>query len=261
MTDNHLSKTNINDMTAKNKISVRQVTLKNPPDHINEFLTHWTGRKKRNDSFDILSKIVDTQELKFSPNKISFPKAEWKTTNEMICFTDTPISQSLEHCKSYGLFGISFNKKELIEYGASPVLYILDNRREHQESIKKILTRIIFPNNHSKSLLSWCDSIGQPYNRGKISQYAEREWRIIRILPYLSIKLQEETRGPFNEYPFKGTIRRNEISRQPIKDEFFLKFPKSLIENIIVPKSHLDKGKDLLKRNGIDCELIVLNKD
>lgn len=247
-------------MTDKNKNTVRQVTLKNPPDHINEFLTHWTGRKC-NDSFEILSKIVDTQELKFSPNNISFPNAEWKTTNEMICFTDTPISQSLEHCKRYGLFGISFNKKELIEYGASPVLYIVDNRREHQVYIKEKLTRVIFPNNHTKSLLTWYDSIGQPYNTGEISQYAEREWRIIRILPYASIKLQEETRGPFNEYPFKGTIRRNEISKQPIKEDFFLKFHKNLIENIIVPKSHIEEGKELLKRNGLDCELIVINND
>jgi hypothetical protein len=70
---------------------------------------------------------------------------------------------------------------------------------------------------------------------------------------------QEETQGQFNEYPFKGTIRRNEISTQPLKEEYFLKFSKNLIENIIVPKSHIEEGKKLLKRNGLNCELIVLN--
>jgi hypothetical protein len=259
MAVNLSSKKNTNEMTTKKEISIRQVTLKNPPGHINEFLTHWTGRKKSQNAFDILSKIVDSCELKFSINKISFPRAEWKASNEMICFTDTPISQSFEHCKRYGHFGISFNKKELIEYGASPVLYILDNRRKHQEYIKEIIGSFIFPDNHTRSLFTWYASIGQPYNTGNISQYAEREWRIIRILPKQSIMSQEETQGQFNEYPFKGTIRRNEISTQPLKEEYFLKFSKNLIENIIVPKSHIEEGKKLLKRNGLNCELIVLN--
>lgn len=238
---------------------MREVKLIKPPDHINRYLTHWTGRGKgKKESFEILSIIVNTNELKFTPCKISYPDDIWKTTNEMICFTDTPITQSYNHCKKYNYFGISFNKDKIIEFGASPVLYIVENRRCHQKGMKQHTTTTIFENNEIDNLITWYDSIGQPYNTEDLFQYEEREWRIIRILPYKSNKIQEEARGPYNEYPYKGTIRSQPSSNKLKEEDFFLKFDPDIIENIIVPEEYIKEGQELLNRNKLKCELIVL---
>ena len=113
------------------------IKLYNKPNHINEFLTHWTGRGKNDEkAFEILSIIINKGELKFSRNPISFPTPDYSITVQAICFTDTPIKQSINQCERYNYFGISFNKTEMMEYGANPVLYLINNREKNQKFIK-----------------------------------------------------------------------------------------------------------------------------
>lgn len=243
-------------------MAIKEIDLISPPEHINKFLTHWTGRKKNDaDAFDILCKIVDTKELRFSSNTISFPKATTTITNMMICFTDTPINQSLEHCSRYNSFGVSFNKNEFIEYGANPVLYLTDNRSNHQE----FLTHIRYNKNKAQNLISWFGSILQPYDSKILAsknsaEFNEREWRIIRLLPYHWIKNSEISQGAYDEYNFENKIRRNQIGADINNEEFFLSFNPSVIENIIVPKHYQDKGQALIDRNGLKCDLYVINQ-
>jgi len=239
---------------------MKRIKLQNPSDHISTHLTHWTGRKKEDDeAFSILKKIVVTKQLKFSYNTISFPDDSSITKNLMICFADIPLYQSYEHCRRYNHFGIGFNKNEMIDYGASPVLYIVENRRPHQDYLQNILTNADFQNNQSKSLISWYHSMNQPYNSNNLSEFFEREWRIIRILPFHWKQRAEETRGKYNEQPFKGEIERIEIGGDMNNEEFYLQFDSKVIENIIVPNHYAEQAEKLINDNNLACELIIID--
>lgn len=240
-----------------------RVKLDNPPYHISKHLTHWTGRgKTEEEAFSILSKIIDSKELKFSVCPISPNRFEWKVTNEMICFTDTPIRQSFEHCKKYKSFGISFNKIKMMEYGANPVLYLVENRYKNQKFITDMGMKTLFEYNRHESLFSWVGSIFQPYDNGH-SDYYEREWRILRLLPYPSLEEQIKQKGSFDEHPFKGKIRIEPINNPlPLekRENFYLSFDFDVIDNIVVPPDYEGPAIDLLKRNNLECELIILEK-
>lgn len=231
--------------------------LAKKPNHINAFLTHWTGRNKsRTEAFDIVSKIVNSGELKFSSNKISFPSSELTINTQMICFTDTPIKQSSDHCRRYNYFGISFNKEAMMGYGANPVLYLVDNRQPHQDAINELRPQ----GNEHLGLVKWIDSMLQPYDSKEFSEsnwaeFYEREWRINRILPFDWIATAEYLNGSYNEYAFEGRIRKVNGT-----EEFYLPFNKAIIENIITPLSYKARARKLIKDNNLDCELILIEE-
>lgn len=233
------------------------IKLAKNPNHINKYLTHWTGRNKsRIEAFDNLSKIVNSCELKFSGNRISFPSTDLTINMQMICFTDTPIKQSADHCSRYNYFGISFNKEAMIEYGANPVLYMVDNRQPHQDAINEIRP----PGNEHLGLVKWIDSMLQPYDTKQFSEsnwaeFYEREWRINRILPFDWITTAEHLNGSFNEFAFEGKIRKVKDA-----DEFYLPINKAIIENIIAPLSYKARARKLIKDNNLDSELILIEE-
>jgi hypothetical protein len=240
---------------------ISNIRLNKTPIHINEFLTHWTGRKKGTNPFDILSTIISTRELKLSTITISFPNSKINFKTKAICFTDTPIKHSYDHCRRYNYFGISFDKEELIKYGASPVLYLVSNRKRNQEFINNIN----YTTNEDKSLMAWVKASLQPYDTKKFktnnwAEFQEREWRINRILPLRELKAMELAQGSFNEFPFKGKIRRLQVTQKSDEDEFYLKFKKSLIKNIIVPVKFRQQAKKLIRDNNLKCKLILLQK-
>lgn len=245
---------------------MKQIKLNKRPNHINEYLTHWTGRKKTaKQSFEILEKIVNSKKLRFSENTNSFPSSKIENKNLMICFTDTPITQSHEHCLRYNYFGISFNKKEMIDHGANPVLYLVDNRQNNQEYLHQFLMQHLFPSNETSLLMSWFSSISQPYDTKILAhknsaEFYEREWRLNRILPFHWLSTSEASQGKYNEYPFKGKMEREQIGADINRELFYLEFDPIIIENIIVPKSYEKKGQALIKRAGLKCELLVINK-
>ncbi len=227
-------------------MKIEEIRFVKPPAHINEYLTHWTGsnQKDQNEAFEILSKIVTTKALKFSPAQISFASDNWNVKQQMICFTDTPIKQSYDHCEVYGYFGISFNKKKLIKYGANPVFYVVDKRKPSIQLLRDIhLSR-----NNESLLFGWVQSSIQPY-----ATFYEREWRIVRLLPFNSNPSAEKYQGPFDETYFEGEIRpgKNE-------DEFFLMFNPNLIENIVVPKDYQSQAEKLITDNHLNVDLLII---
>lgn len=248
-------------MTKTTKIS-----FNDRPEHISEYLTHWTGRDKSNDgAFKTLKIIIETNELKFSSNLVSFPDNINTVTNLMICFTDTPIKHSKEHCNKYGSFGISFNKDKLINYGANPVLYLMDNRKSYYFYLLEFTETIrIYTDNQQKLLLNWFRSVMQPYNtkpddNKHTPEYFEREWRISgRVLPFHWLETAEKHQGKHNEYKFAGKIRRQQNSADINDELFFLPFDTNIIENIIVPESFFNQARQLLTEQKLNCELIII---
>jgi hypothetical protein len=260
-------------------MKVKHIKFENPPNHINKFLTHWTGRtaKDDNEAFNRLSQIIKSRKLRFSScNNGFYYDSGKKMKGPMICFTDTPIEQSLEHCQRYNYFGISFNKEKLIECGANPVLYMVENRKQNQEVLFdftigqgkfqnndewRAIHDYFYRNNELHNKFSWFLSMTQPYKTEKVvekgfAEYLEREWRIIRIQPLASM-LEESIKigGNYNE-PFK--------SKLIIDNEGYscLPFDYSFIENVIVldKKEYIDKCKKLMKDVGLTCDLLVVPK-
>ncbi len=229
---------------------VKYINLKDKPNYIDEtYLTHWTGRDKtKEQAFSILEIIVKTCKLKLTSHPVN-PKKSFLVN--MICFTDIPLDESKIHCSKYGYFGISFNKKELIEYGANPVLYLMNQRSTQQdflinESLPKTPNQIDFKKIIN---LNWFVATCQPYNmkpneNDYIPEYYEREWRIASRF------------DNYSNYNFKGEI----INEQPEgkKGESFLTFDRKIIEKIIVPEEYKEVVDKLRKDNNVDCEIILL---
>ncbi|MBI5217598.1 MAG: hypothetical protein HY958_01535 [Bacteroidia bacterium] len=246
--------------------TMKEIELLTSPNHINPYLTHWTGRKGDDKkAFEILETIISRKQLKFGINRTSYPFANVKVKDCMISFTDTPIEHAIDHCRRYNYFGISFNKEKLIKYGANPVLYIVNNRKHHQAFFSDLKWRGMLPasNNFERNNLTWILSIMQPYKTRNLEkkgfpEYLEREWRIIRVLPSNLTENSIAIGGPYNE-KFSGTISvKNEIKKGKNIETFFLNFNPTIIENIIVPNHYKREGDDLLKRNNLKCEIIVI---
>ncbi len=65
-----------------------KIKFVDPPEHINPYLTHCTGRSKSDEeAFEILSLIINSRELKFGQNTISYHSAKPIVKQAMICFT------------------------------------------------------------------------------------------------------------------------------------------------------------------------------
>lgn len=250
-------------------MKIKQIALEKNPIHINPYLTHWTGRDKTNEkALSKLKQIISNSELKFGICTTSYPKALINIKDIMICFTDTPIELSSDLCKKYNFFGISFNKEKLIQCGANPVLYIVENRKHHQEYLGDLKATNMFPykNNQERNNIAWLLSIMQPYKtvgleKQNFPQYLEREWRIIRVLPSKITKASILAGGDYFE-PFCPDIRSDEkIKNGEIKEIFYLKFDPLIVENIIVPISFKDEAIKLMKEKNIECELIVIDNE
>jgi len=109
--------------------------MRSPMKHISSLLTHWADKSCRSDEdrYDILiNKIVRYQDLLFSFNNVPFAskygglrsKDCWGT--KMVCFTDIPLSMSVDHCDKYSKFGISFRKAPLANCCVCPVAYAIN---------------------------------------------------------------------------------------------------------------------------------------
>lgn len=232
-------------------------------EHINKYLTHWTKG-----GFDILRTIIETKELKLSWNSTSFLDNKTKVSNMMICFTDTPIIFSEQHCKKYGYFGISFDKESLVNYGANPVLYLTEIRKPHYAFFIELSNRIPphLINEDQKTLFGWFNSIMQPFSnnlndKSYFHEYFEREWRISgRVaMPSAMERVLKEAGITWNEIPLEGKVVRKATGKhKPYDEDFFLSYSPSIIKNIIVPKDYSSRAEQLLKDNNIDCELILI---
>jgi len=110
--------------------------------YISSELTHFVGRTERTpeDQYKILSKIINEAKLshqlsdnikagnasgvcmrvcpkaKLSSNEMFYP--------EVVCFCDIPIGDLNIHIQKYSPFGLSFEKKFIVQHGGSPVYYV-----------------------------------------------------------------------------------------------------------------------------------------
>jgi hypothetical protein len=254
------------------------IKFADPPNHISEYLTHWTGRDKCDDvAFDILEKIVKSKKLKLSPCPNHFKKADGSTNSvSMVCFTETPIEQSLDHCNTFGFFGIGFDKQDMAKLGANPVLYIVKDRKYYQEKFSNIYWNELQEKWQGqmeipfdiRNNLSWFLASTQPYTdefNGKTREYySQREWRIIRRLSFgitdAEIKRWGQIDDGFdtNEIKCEDEIKDvNGVSQNVLVD--WLSFPQTSIKNIIVPAKYENEVKKLiLNENLVDCDILLV---
>ena len=260
----------------KKPISIKFVKT---PNHTSRHLTHWTGRKPKSDSekFNIISQIIKNQKLKLSPCPHGFTNNEGTTLSvPMVCFTETPIEHSIEHCENFGKFGVGFDRLDMIKLGANPVLYIVKERKYYQDKFNKFYweelqekwgaqTDVPF---EIRNNLSWFLAGTQPYTddfKGKTREYySQREWRIIRMLPFGVTDAEIKKWGPINDGFDIGEIKCeyetrtiDGVSTQVLIG--WISFQKNSIKNIIVPKNYKTEAIKLIKEENLtDCDILLV---
>lgn len=170
--------------------------------YISDYLTHWTGRGKSDeDAFRILKSIVSKTQLLLKDNP-HFNVNQCTTANlKMTCFTDIPLYLSREHCKRYGKFGISFEKKNLEKYGANPVFYMTEEKRKDTTEIYDFICNLVkgvdpkIQENIQGSLERFFGFVQDYSLKTGEFLYYEREWRILEN----NLKIRERNEGGVNE--------------------------------------------------------------
>lgn len=118
-------------------------------------------------------------------NRLHLFDMYYEIHEKMVCFTDVPLSHSIQHCQLYGRFGIAFHKLKLMNVGAQPVFYashackrdmnIIFKFLQEQES-NRTIDPILFRSLHQHFYFVQRLSDGRA--DGKDTFYYEREWRL-----------------------------------------------------------------------------------
>lgn len=116
----------------------------------------------------------------------------------MVCFCDIPLSQILEHSKTYGNYAIGLKKEWAIKNGISPVIYFHNNSHT-SKIINKLFSNILkldgmilslkkelpeLPMINTVELMSYCKVYeGKMWRNNELKEgikfYNEREWRFV----------------------------------------------------------------------------------
>lgn len=118
--------------------------------YVSNELTHFVGRDLLDDEvrYALLLHILNEGELR--DPRITMPGAAIVTANpdpaspdpadmSKICFCDIPNDDLSIHVEKYSRFGLSFKKGFLIERGANPVFYVVEN------AVDRVTARIGLP--------------------------------------------------------------------------------------------------------------------
>lgn len=95
----------------KGKISGKEFVRLDRPDY-REIVIHFCKR-------DELISILDTQKALAKPTGYYRLPA--------VCLSEVPLIYSSELRKRHGDYGLAFRKKEILEYGGQPAIYLTDN--------------------------------------------------------------------------------------------------------------------------------------
>lgn len=220
--------------------------------YINSSLIHWTGRAKDQDAAcSILENICREQILRLTYCP-TYVQGNFRPRVAMACFTDIPIEHSHEHCAKFGQFGLAFDKKKMIEYGANPVLYTTGRHLDRVRKLSCLLERM----KDLEKDREWRSEV-EPYNFAEDETFALLE--VLGLLQEYSYKnddgtdyvtyLQREWRLTFEVLPFAGgtTEHTPGSSCFYIRDETtysVFKFDKSDVEYIIAPAAYKDRASD-----------------
>ena len=222
--------------------------IPNDNGYISNYLTHWTGKQDNKKGAETLSIIASECELLLSYN--SLHAFDWHTEYhiKMVCFTDVPISHSMQHCMHYGKFGIVFHKLEIMNVGAQPVFYATHACKDDLDKIIRFLleqtkkTTIesdLFGALKRHFLQIKCFSDGRADS--KDSYYYEREWRLSKSTLVPSEKLDR----PNARYccqqegypPYIGRLTKH-------GDKEYYSFKEEDVAFLIVPNGWNDKIKN-----------------
>ncbi|UTW58854.1 hypothetical protein KFE96_00660 [Kordiimonas sp. SCSIO 12603] len=231
--------------------------------YVSNELVHWTGRAQNDESaMQALTSICQEKILRLSycPNYVS---DQFKKESAMVCFTDIPLRFAKEHCAIFGRFGIGFNKKSMIEYGANPALY---TTKQHFDRIKK-LTELLSRMEDLEKDREWKEAFGDYSFKedetvalqqvtGFLQEYSYRNEDDSEYVTYY----QREWRLTFNSLPFAGSNKPHEpgmscfYMRNKTSYPIF-KFSSDDVAFIVVPDNFKTLGDKLAK--GMNCELKI----
>jgi hypothetical protein len=224
------------------------------PEYINEALVHWTGREKSEaEAFIILKAICEERVLRltYCPNYL---QTDFQLKTAMVCFTDLPLSSSKIHCSTFGRFGIAFQKKAMIEYGANPVFYTTQKHFERIKQIAGLLNGMKdlerdrewrgesehyhFSEAQTVSLLEvmgFLQEYSYKNDDSFITTYHQREWRLtFESLPF--------TRESAPHAPGMSCFYIRNSTSYPI-----FKFKDSDVSYLVLPRTFKEEGTEIAR--------------
>lgn len=215
--------------------------------YISNELVHWTGRNKPEQAaFDIVVDIVTHKRLLLRNADTTSKDSEVTSRTGMVCFTDIPLPLSQLHCERFGRFGIAFHKRNMMAYGANPVLYYTP----HNANLIDNLYRKYLKQGLEKETLELTQAIGQltcflqtyayTENEDDINYY-QREWRIA----YGTQPLQK-VGGSWD-----GPVQPGQYQMVGNNEGLWLGISPDDIAYLVVPRRWKDEALDLLNQLNI----------
>lgn len=90
-------------------------------------LVHFLGREHRNSPANQLEVFKSIIETGLRTSRITIKYGDGAAIyNQIVCFTDIPLSECDEHTAIYGKFGIGFRKSFVKRLGGNPARYFVD---------------------------------------------------------------------------------------------------------------------------------------
>ena len=94
---------------------------------VSDNLIHFLGREHKGSpkkQLEVFEKIIKLG-LRLNRTRITFGD-DGSVHNDIVCFTDIPLSLCDEHAANYGKFGLGFNKSSIKKCGGNPARYFID---------------------------------------------------------------------------------------------------------------------------------------
>jgi hypothetical protein len=216
--------------------------------YISDYLIHWTGKNGDENGAEVLSIIASTCKLLLSYSRLHIFDMYHEIHEKMVCFTDVPLSHSIQHCQCYGRFGIAFHKLKLMNLGAQPVFYASHACKRDMDVIFKFLQDQARNTTIDPTLFRalhryfyFIQRFSDDRADRKDAFYYEREWRLGEqtLIP------PEKLDRPNAEYwcqqegypPYTGRLVRD-------GDNIYFDFDKEYVAFLVAPRDWQDKIRD-----------------
>ena len=224
------------------------MTIPHDNGYISDYLIHWTGKDGYEKGAEVLSIIASSCQLLLSYNRLHIFDIYHEIHEKMVCFTDVPLSHSIQHCRRYGRFGIAFFNLKLMNVGAQPVFYANHTCKRDMDVIFKFLQDQAENTTIDPTLFralhrhfSFTKRLSDGRADRKDTFYYEREWR----LGEQTLVPPEKMDRPNAEYwclqegypPYTGRLVRD-------GDKVYFDFDKEYVAFLVAPRDWQDKIKN-----------------
>ncbi len=223
---------------------------------ISDNLIHFLGQKhkERPDKQLEIFKSIIRNGLRFNKSRVKFGAAG-SLANQVICFTDIPLSFCDDHVGEYGKFGIGFKKLAIKHCGGNPVRYFINfssgdvireadhrwsmhmNLQIHSEFAMKLYSKL-----RENPDLELCDQHGQVLiGNESLKNWNNAQWTILSF--------EKETGEVFDDryykerewrlVPLLGNMESGAVKYDQSDDSYHYMFSREDLNMVVTPSDDM----------------------